>query len=604
MNRKIIVKLSQNEPDIIKIEDVLLSRLLNQKIGAKISTKIFYEVYDDYLCAQALANGLILRVDEKTPKNDSKVPDKFVKRLESNYSVSFVSDFFNPEQFAKDFIDINPLFYDDSKKDFYLWDYRTLSYKSINIEKLRLLVTNSLNKVKSRYNKELKKANDSDDSKKIVYYNKMLDKINLGKASVYNEFFYYLEEEGLRRFLNLERPEWYEVQCGSKLYNIKNGSFRSVNHSMLVKNPIVWEAIEGQTPTIDALFNEWSPDDKGLLLQMCAYAIVPKYFLKKVFWLLGGGNNGKSTFFKFLTNFVGQSNITTSDLSNLELNRFETSGLIDKLVCVVNEVDHKTLWNNRIIKTISGGDLVRVEEKNRPSYQVEVYSKIIILANDLPKRADYSDAFMSRFVGIIFPKTFEQGENPVNSIPPQEYCAFAYKCLFEVLMTSPKNKGLFQSRSIQGEKPLPQKIIEYDSRSDPLSVFVDTFVEETENHLDFISRQVFYAQYRDYCLKNKLKIETIKKCYSRLRNEFNFKEGRANLSSDEKERPYCFVFVKWKNINEESLKQRVYDFINERKSANRTDLVEAFGEKVDTVIQLMLKHGDLMKTPSGGFICL
>jgi P4 family phage/plasmid primase-like protien len=602
MINKYYFRVAGNKEELVVIKQELLSRLLNKKIGSKVSPSTIFSTSKGWLYAPCLANGLILPVDEKTLRGNGKTPTAVVKAVESNFRVNSVSHFFNAEDYAKYFIRINPIYYDQNNKNYYFWDYISFSYKRLDNDLFEKIIVDSLSKYKKSLSDDLDKAIKEENKENITYYKNMIQKINLGKQSVKNEIFFYIKIEALKKYEELERPEWYEIQCGSKLYNLKDGSDRPVNHNILVKNPILWEPIKGETPTIDKLFNDWSPKDKGLLLQMCAFAMVPKYFLKKVFWLLGNGNNGKSSFFDFLTFFIGERNIVTSDLSNLELNRFETSGLIDKLVCVVNEVDHKTLWNNRVIKSISGKDLVRVEEKNKPSYQVEVYSKIIILANDLPKRADYSEAFMSRFIGIIFPTPFEQGENPVYSIPPQEYCAFAYKCLFEVLMSSPKKKGLFESRSIQGEKPLDEKIIEYDSRSDPLSVFVDTFVEETENYLDFIGRQVFYSQYRDYCLKNNLKVETIKKCYSRLRNEFNFKEDRTKLAGENK--PICFVFVKWKNVVEESLKTRVYQFISDRKKAKYTDLLDAFGEKVESVLNLMVTNGDLIEPLPGEYECL
>jgi putative DNA primase/helicase len=49
--------------------------------------------------------------------------------------------------------------------------------------------------------------------------------------------------------------------------------------------------------------------------------------LQKFLMLLGPGGTGKGTFLRLLTEILGPSNCTTTDLKNLEQNRFETAAL-------------------------------------------------------------------------------------------------------------------------------------------------------------------------------------------------------------------------------------------------------------------------------------
>jgi hypothetical protein len=590
-------------PGQATVEDPRLCELLgldSDNAPYKLDADTVYVTSNEATYRELLSEGCISHSDAETRADPYDDTNPQINRLEREISASFVPVWFNEEQFGLDFVQRNPVYYDEAGR-WYAWNKKGLSYQRIDETNLFLMIDASLRFIRNKMQDDYDAAKDDGRKALAGHLKTALKDSDTNVPSSRNKILFAVQKEARSHYYRLQEPEWFELQLGDQLINLETGAITRVHSGLLVKNPIPWRMIEGPTPKIDKLFSQWAPDDQRLLMEVTALSMVPRYFVKRVFWLLGGGDNGKSTYLKFLSRFVGQYNVTSSDLYQLENNRFETSGLVDKLVCVINEVDHKTLWQSRILKAISGRDMIRIEEKNKQSLKEELYSKIIIAANHLPRRSDFSDANIGRFVGITFPNKFEPGPDPVDEIRAEEYRAFAYRCVYEVLRPSEGHEGLIFTKKLRDEMPIDAKSRQYDELSDSLQVFIKDHIIELDDDEHMIPRSDFYKAYLSWCKKRKLNYETQRKTYSRLRLEFDWQEGKPRMASAGGKQKRVYYGVKWKE--EESLSERVFIYIKSREFVSTTDLVSEFGTQVHETLNRMLAAGDLFESKPGELRC-
>lgn len=282
----------------------------------------------------------------------------------------------------------------------------------------------------------------------------------------------------------LKQPEktpknW--IQFKDCYIDLKNpDEYHEVDKSYFFMNPIPWNVKDAPDgcPTIDRLFTEWVGEaEKQKLYEICAYCMLRDYPINRIFCLVGGGRNGKGKFMALLRKFLGQTNVTSTDLESLVNVRFESSKLFGRLLCQMGETDTIALEKTNIIKSAIGGDLIRGEFKGVSSFDFENYCKIIIATNSLPQTPDKTVGFYSKWIIIDFDRIFEIEKDILATIPEDEYKALAKKSigtLCELLARGQfTNEGTYQEKEQR-----------YEDRSNPLKKFVEQNLEwDGESHV-------------------------------------------------------------------------------------------------------------------------
>jgi P4 family phage/plasmid primase-like protien len=124
--------------------------------------------------------------------------------------------------------------------------------------------------------------------------------------------------------------------------------------------------------------------------------------LQRFFEIVGPGGSGKSTLINICTKLIGHENQATTDLKNLEQNRFETSSLYGKRLILIND-SGKYGGEVAALKAITGGDHIRFEQKNKDVGKTfKVSGVVIIVANQPIASSDYTTGLSRRRVTIPF----------------------------------------------------------------------------------------------------------------------------------------------------------------------------------------------------------
>lgn len=132
-----------------------------------------------------------------------------------------------------------------------------------------------------------------------------------------------------------------------------------------------------------------------------AYALFPDNRAKRFIVLMGLGDTGKSVFGDMIASFFEEDAVGSVDIFRLG-DRFSLSTLVNKRVNISMDLSDAALNMQAIgiIKQITGGDLVQVEEKYKPSYAAKIGCKLIFGTNHTLRANDV--AFLRRVLYLPF----------------------------------------------------------------------------------------------------------------------------------------------------------------------------------------------------------
>jgi len=215
-----------------------------------------------------------------------------------------------------------------------------------------------------------------------------------------------------------------ELNCEPDLLVVQNGIIRLSDKVLLPHSkkgyftigiPVTYTD-NAKSPAIDLFFSQIvKPDDVALLYELCAWCLDRKSPIQKLFFLLGSGANGKSTFLNLLRKFLGPENCSAVSLQSLADNRFSMALLDNRLANVFPDLPASGIRDAAVIKGLTGGDTMVAENKFEKPFNLQNSAKLIFSANKAPRLNEDSDAIWRRLVIVDFPNQF-LGSNADNDL--------------------------------------------------------------------------------------------------------------------------------------------------------------------------------------------
>lgn len=202
------------------------------------------------------------------------------------------------------------------------------------------------------------------------------------------------------------------------LYNIDTKALEPHNADILYTRQVNTEYIEGSTITEYHTFTKFIRDlcksaDGGIdwqaykaLQEIIGLAISNIYghkTKKAVFLYSPVGNTGKSQFLGLLGHLIGQENITSIPLQNMNEDKgrfaFANAGLVR---LIMNGDQSKAdIKDSSIFKSVTGGDAIKVEAKGKDIKALVFKGLVVIACNDLPYIADDKGEHIYRRMYIV-----------------------------------------------------------------------------------------------------------------------------------------------------------------------------------------------------------
>jgi len=375
---------------------------------------------------------------------------------------------------------INPFFY-DTAKIFWIWNKLEFRWEMVDETDVLIMIDRALNfggqlitsKVKGNYMEAFKQVGRSNTPE--------------------------------------DMPKHW-LQFKDQFYDLETRKVSPATPKYFCCNPIPWKLGKSvNTPVMDRLFTEWVGSKFiSTLYEIIAYSCVADYPIHRMFCLVGGGRNGKSQYQKVIQNFIGATNICSTELDLLIDNRFESAKLYKKLVCTLGETNFGVMSKTSLLKKLTGGDLIGYEFKNKTPFDDYNYAKIIINSNSLPSSLDTSDGFYRRWLILEFPNEFPEGKDIIATIPEVEYDNLARK---SALLIS----KLIETGSFSNEGTIEERKKRYIMASNPLPHFLKSFCSRGVD--DYITTNELYNAYIQYLNAKKKRKVSRKEFFDILADE-------------------------------------------------------------------------------------
>lgn len=138
--------------------------------------------------------------------------------------------------------------------------------------------------------------------------------------------------------------------------------------------------------------------------------------VKQAAWCIGSGGDGKTTFIKVLERFVGDDNLSSIDIDDMD-GQFDLSGIVGKIANIGDEQNTSTMNAKvcKLYKKMTGGSKVRTEAKYQSKFDVRPYCSHVYSLNAFPKLYDTSIAMYDRLHAIGFNKRFRYQPDEVHN---------------------------------------------------------------------------------------------------------------------------------------------------------------------------------------------
>lgn len=278
--------------------------------------------------------------------------------------------------------------------------------------------------------------------------------------------------------------------------------------------PIPWDE-DAECPAIDRFFGEvFPPDAIELAYEILGYMLFNDNPLHKAILLHGSGRNGKGTFIRLARMLVGHNNISAVTPQDLDSSAFSSAQLHGKLANLVGDVDPRIFKSTEKFKQLTGGDYIMAQHKHRDPFVYRCRALMIAAFNSLPRTADTTEGFFSRWVVIPFTAFF-----PAGKADPR---------LVEALTRPSELQGLLrgavsglQSVMRRGAFSIPPSVEKATARfkveADPLRGFIAERLEFThENNAPFVARSDIYLAYTMWATTNGYHQMSAMKFYAEL----------------------------------------------------------------------------------------
>jgi putative DNA primase/helicase len=296
-----------------------------------------------------------------------------------------------------------------------------------------------------------------------------------------------------------ERPPLNEVNVLNGILDVETKRLRDHDPGFMspVQIPVAYDPV-ATCPAWEQFVSETFPEDaQDLAFELPADLITPNRSVQKSILLIGEGSNGKSTYLRALTSFVGSPNTAGVSLHKLESDRFATARLIGKLANICPDLPSTHLTETSAFKAITGGDDLGAEYKYREAFEFRPYCRLVFSANHVPRSGDASHAFFRRWLVVPFERTFEPDEQiPREDLDaklsdPEELSGVLNRAL-EVL-PQVRRRGFTESASMR------EAWEEFRAMTDPVSVWLaQNTIEAAEA---FIPKDALAKAYNEFCDK-------------------------------------------------------------------------------------------------------
>lgn len=285
------------------------------------------------------------------------------------------------------------------------------------------------------------------------------------------------------------------------VYNIDTDELVGFSPDLVITNKIDYDYNpNAYSEIVDKTLDKLACHDENvrmLLEEAIGYCFYRRNELRKSFILIGDKSNGKSTYLDMIRTLLGDRNIASLDLKELD-ERFKTAQLVGKLANIGDDIGDEFIANPAIFKKVVSGERINVENKGMNPFEFDNYSKMLFSANNIPRIKDKSGAVISRLIIIPFNARFSVDDEDFD--PYIKYKLRQPECMeYLILLGIQGLKRVLKNMKFTSSEIVQKELEEYEENNNPILMF---FKELDSDDIENEPTKQIYQMYTEFCLAN------------------------------------------------------------------------------------------------------
>jgi len=207
------------------------------------------------------------------------------------------------------------------------------------------------------------------------------------------------------------------LTMGNGLYDLEKYELVPHTPDIFTTNLLPYDYDPGATcPRWIQFLEEIFLEDKekiNFIQEAVGYSFLKEIPKPAMFFLVGGGSNGKSVFINTITNLIGEDNACSISLSSLA-NEYYILSLHGKMINVCGETPRNRQINTDLVKAAVAGDWVTGRTPYKNPVKFKPFAKHFLAMNEIPVIEDMSHGMQRRIYVLEFSRTFAENEMDVN----------------------------------------------------------------------------------------------------------------------------------------------------------------------------------------------
>lgn len=247
-------------------------------------------------------------------------------------------------------------------------------------------------------------------------------------------------------------------------------------------------------------------DQLAVLKTLIGNSLIRTYKkLQAVAFIVGEGEDGKSTFLRYLQHdLLGRKNTASLSLEQLlgkqGGSNYNPAQLYHKLANICADINGTKLAASRLgdIKSLTGGDEIHAQRKFQSNLLFISYAKLWFSCNVLPRMSGLGYAEKRRFMVFKWHKIagFEKRFNLDEIRKERGY--FAYECLEEFLAYRARRQaGQSQLEALQIPASMEQNYEDFQAMGDPVVAFAKAACVEDAGEV--VPKGDLFEAFKDWC---------------------------------------------------------------------------------------------------------
>ena len=292
----------------------------------------------------------------------------------------------------------------------------------------------------------------------------------------------------------------------TKYINVKNGLLDPITRELhthtpryksITQLPVIYDVTADASPAVDFVSSIVPRETVSTVFEFLAFTLMPGYRYKKILFLVGESNTGKSTLLNWMRAFLGAQNVSSVPLRALVTDKFASASLYGKLANIYADLDALPLSSVAQIKSLSGGDAIEAQYKFEKPFTFVNSAKLIFSANEFPAIPGGDAAFYKRF--LVIPCTnvfrFKDNANPfvLEKYTTPEVLSGALNLVLDAYRTLVQRGGFNDDA-----EALKRGLHMFEAATNSVITFIadDTIADASAMY----TKQQFYMLYRQWCV--------------------------------------------------------------------------------------------------------